>query len=99
MSFVYLGIILSGIVGMGIIDWRYRLAFFYDKGRTIFTVGIMFLIFLLWDIAGIALGIFFTGDSPYVTGILLAPELPLEELFFLVLLSYMPLVLYRKFIT
>ena len=99
MSFLYLAIILGGIVGMGIIDWHYKLAFFYDKKRTVLTVGSMVIVFLLWDIAGIALGIFFSGNSPYATGILLAPELPLEEPFFLLLLSYMPLVLYRKFAT
>lgn len=97
MQFAYLAVIMTGLIGMGTIDWRYKLALFYDVKRTILTVSIMVAIFLVWDIAGIALGIFFSGESPYVTGIMLAPELPLEEVFFLTLLSYMPLVLYRKF--
>lgn len=97
MQFAYLAVIIGGLVGMGIIDWRYKLALFYDKKRTILTVSIMVIIFLLWDVAGIFLNIFFSGESNYVTGVMLAPELPLEEVFFLTLLSYMPLVLYRKF--
>lgn len=99
MAITYLAIILSGLLGMGIIDWRYKLALFYDVRRTLSVVGIMVVIFLAWDIAGITLDIFFSGNSQYVTGILLAPDLPLEEVFFLTLLSYMPLVLYRKFST
>ena len=35
--------------------------------------------FLAWDLAGIALGIFFRAENPVSTGIVLAPELPLEE--------------------
>lgn len=97
MHVLYLTVICVGILGMGIIDWRYKLALFYNKRRTILVVGIMMAIFLAWDIIGISLGIFFSGSSPYTTGIMVAPELPIEEIFFLLLLSYMPLVLYRKF--
>jgi lycopene cyclase domain-containing protein len=49
--------------------------------------GVLF--FLIWDLAGIGLGIFFRGPSPLVTGILVAPEVPLEEIFFLTLLCYL----------
>ncbi len=99
MEGAYLAVILSGLLGMGIIDWRYKLALFYDAQRTLMTVTIMVAIFLAWDIAGIMLDIFFSGDSPYVTGVMIATDLPIEEVFFLTLLSYMPLVLYRKFST
>ncbi|NBQ97190.1 MAG: lycopene cyclase domain-containing protein [Microbacteriaceae bacterium] len=50
--------------------------------------------FLLWDGAGIALGIFFRGETSHLTGILVAPELPLEELFFLFLLNYTTLTIF-----
>ena len=51
------------------------------------TFGVLF--FLIWDLAGITLGIFFRGNPGLLTGIQLSPELPLEELFFLTLLCYL----------
>ncbi|MBT5248381.1 MAG: lycopene cyclase domain-containing protein, partial [Microbacteriaceae bacterium] len=39
-------------------------------------------------------GVFFRGGGPWMTGILLAPELPLEEVFFLAVLSYSTLLSY-----
>lgn len=55
------------------------------------------VVFLVWDVAGIALGIFFRGDAPHLSGLLLAPELPVEEVFFLILLSYNTLLVYQWF--
>ena len=48
----------------------------------------------LWDLAGIGLGIFFRGEPGLLTGVQLAPELPLEELFFLALLCYLTMNAY-----
>jgi lycopene cyclase domain-containing protein len=78
------------------IDYVRKLAFFYDAKRTIKTVVSGVGIFLLWDVLGIVFGIFFTGESRYDSGILLAPELPLEEIFFLTSLVYMTLLLIRE---
>ena len=60
-------------------------------------MGMTVALFLVWDLVGIALGIFFRGDAPHLSGLLLAPELPLEELFFLILLSYNALLAYLGF--
>ena len=97
MQFMYLLSICIGLIGMGFIDYRYKLALFYAPKRTLLVIFTMVLIFLLWDIAGTILGIFFSGGSRYILGVYVLPEIPIEELFFLTLLSYMPLVLYRKF--
>jgi lycopene cyclase domain-containing protein len=51
------------------------------------------LFFLAWDAAGIAFGVFRHVDSHWASGILLAPEFPVEELLFLLFLSYLTLVL------
>ncbi len=51
------------------------------------------ILFLAWDGAGIGLGIFFRGETSHLTGLLVAPELPLEEIFFLFLLNYTTLTL------
>jgi lycopene cyclase domain-containing protein len=50
--------------------------------------------FLVWDLAGIGLGIFFRGETSFMTGLQLAPELPIEELFFLTLLCYLSMNLF-----
>jgi lycopene cyclase domain-containing protein len=42
--------------------------------------------FLAWDLAGVGLGIFFEGEQDLLVGVDLAPDVPLEELFFLILL-------------
>lgn len=95
MNLLYLAGIIFSFAGMALLDWRYRLAYWHDDRRTILTVLIMTSIFIVWDICGISLGIFFSGHSPYMSGLYLFPEFPLEELFFLLFLSYFSLVAYR----
>ena len=90
----YLAALLVSLAGLGFIDWRHRVAVFADARRTLATVGIGVAVFLAWDLAGVELGIFFRGDSRYLTGIQVAPEVPLEELFFLTLLVYQTLLLW-----
>ena len=88
----YLGALLVSLGGLAVLDWRYRLAFWADWRRAALCVGLGALGFLAWDGAGLALGIFARGDSPHLTGLLLAPELPVEEAFFLALLCYTTLL-------
>ena len=51
--------------------------------------------FLLWDLAGISQGIFFRGTTEFMTGLQIAPELPVEEVFFLALLCYLTMNVFR----
>ena len=97
VPFLYLSLLLISILGLGALDHRHRLALFVSPRATVISIAVAVGVFLLWDIAGIALGIFFRGDAPHLSGLLLAPELPLEELFFLVLLSYNTLLFYLAF--
>jgi lycopene cyclase domain-containing protein len=95
MSIVYLAALLGAILGTGLLDWRHRLAFFGGAPwRTTIIVSVAVGFFLVWDVVGIREGIFFRGSGPWMTGVVLGPELPLEELFFLVLLSYSTLIVY-----
>lgn len=94
IGFSYLAIILLSFVGMGIIDYRYKLAGAKNLRGTIAVVLVAVVFFVLWDILGIVLGIFFSGESKYMSGIYLAPDFPVEELFFLAFLSYFTLVTY-----
>lgn len=75
-----------------LVDYRYKLAYFYDPRRAGFTIAIAMIFFIVWDIAGIGFDIFYEGAGRYTTGLLIGPHFPLEELFFLKLLSYTTLV-------
>jgi lycopene cyclase domain-containing protein len=68
--------------------------FFKDwlAGTVAIAVGVGF--FLAWDLFGISSGIFFRGETRGLTGLMLAPELPLEEVFFLTLLCYSTLEIF-----
>jgi lycopene cyclase domain-containing protein len=95
MMFFYLIGLLIGLAGMATIDYRYRLAFWRDRKRTLLTIGTAVGIFIVWDVLGIMLGIFSHGQSPFSLPFTIAPEFPLEELFFLALLCYCTLVIYK----
>lgn len=94
MGAVYLAALLISLGCMLLLDRRFRLFFWRDPiAATIVTVvGLAF--FLMWDVAGIVSGIFFRGEGTIATGILLAPELPIEEPVFLVFLVVCTMVIY-----
>lgn len=89
MGVLYLLGLLIALTGMVVLDRRFTLFFWRDwrRAAVILPTGIAF--FLVWDLAGIGLGIFFRGETSFMTGIQVAPELPLEEPFFLALLCYL----------
>lgn len=93
MSLAYLACVLVALAAMVLLDRRFRLVFWRDARRAAITLAIGLAFFLAWDVAGIALGVFARGASPAMTGIEVAPDLPLEEIFFLVFLCYLTLVL------
>ncbi|MDN4615660.1 lycopene cyclase domain-containing protein [Leifsonia sp. F6_8S_P_1B] len=93
MSLAYLACVLVALAAMVLLDRRFRLVFWRDARRASITLAVGLAFFLAWDAAGIALGVFARGESPAMTGIEVAPELPLEEVFFLVFLCYLTLVL------
>ena len=88
----YLAGLLLSIGAMALIDARWRLAFWNSPGASAAAVGAGTALLLLWDLVGIGFGVFFRGDSPWATGLVLAPELPVEEPVFLVFLCYLSLV-------
>ncbi|MET0975542.1 MAG: lycopene cyclase domain-containing protein [Leifsonia sp.] len=97
MTFAYLTALLLSIAGMVVLDWRYRLFFWRSPGRAAIVLVVGLVFFLAWDLVGIALGLFSRGETPYMTGILLAPELPIEEAFFLAFLCYLTMNLVALF--
>lgn len=89
LPFGYLAALAVSITGMVVLDRRFTLFFWRDARRAavVLTAGV--LSFLVWDVAGIGLGVFFRGETDFMTGVLIAHELPLEEVFFLTLLCYL----------
>lgn len=96
MQFAYLGFLLVSLMGLSFIDYRYKIALWVHPARTLKTLGIAIAVFVVWDLLGIVLGIFFHGGSQYSLPVRLLPEFPIEELFFLLLLTYVTLLIYVK---
>lgn len=94
MGYLYLLALLAGIGCMLLLDHRFRLFFWRDPAVAMLITVVGTGLFLVWDIAGIAAGVFFRGDGTIATGILLAPELPLEEPIFLIFLVLCTMVVF-----
>ena len=94
MSFLYLAALLVALVGMVVLDRRFRLFFWQGATRAGVVLAIGLVFFLVWDLQGIRLGIFFRGETSFMTGWQWAPELPLEEPLFLLLLCYLTMNVY-----
>lgn len=93
MSLAYLAVLLVSAGGVLLLDARYRLFCWQAPARAAAVLALGTAFFLAWDLAGIGLGVFFRGTGQYLTGIMLAPELPLEELVFLLFLCELTMVL------
>jgi lycopene cyclase domain-containing protein len=94
MGLLYLAALVVSLFGMTVLDRRFSLFFWRDARRAtiVLVTGVVF--FVLWDLFGIGTGIFFRGETSFMTGLQVAPELPVEELFFLALLSYLTMNVY-----
>lgn len=94
MGALYLAVLLISLGCMLLLDRRFELFFWRDavSASVVTVVGLLF--FLAWDVAGIANGIFLRGDAAIATGVVLAPELPLEEPVFLLFLVVCTMIIY-----
>lgn len=96
MTGLYAFFLLCSIAGLGILDYRFKLAVFNKPkqafGILVFAIGI----FILWDAAGILMNIFRIGDNSLLIGLRIG-EFPAEEVVFLALLNYTSLVAYCLF--
>ncbi|MCK0118257.1 lycopene cyclase domain-containing protein [Isoptericola sp. S6320L] len=93
-DFVYLGLLLGALGCMALIDHRARLLLFSAhpvRGAAVLLTGTA--VFLAWDVVAIGADYYERGGGA-MTGIELAPHLPLEELFFILFLCYVTLVLH-----
>jgi lycopene cyclase domain-containing protein len=92
VNFVYLGLLLMSLAGLITLDVRFKLAFAKNPKAAAIAIGAPYLLFVIWDFSGIASGIFFKGKSDLLTGLMVAKDFPVEELFFLALLCYSTLI-------
>jgi lycopene cyclase domain-containing protein len=88
VNFAYLAALAVSLTGMVLLDRRFGLFFWRDARRAAIVLPLGVAFFLVWDLGGILLGIFFRGQTEFMTGLLIGPELPIEEVFFLTLLCY-----------
>lgn len=88
ISFAYFAALAVALTGMVLLDRRFSLFFWRDARRAAIVLPLGVAFFLVWDLGGILLGIFFRGQNEFMTGVLIGPELPIEEVFFLTLLCY-----------
>ena len=93
MNAVYAAALMISIAGMVALDVRFSLVLRRHPVRGAIALAIGLIFFLAWDAVGIAQGVFRHVDSQWASGVILAPEFPLEELLFLFFLSYLTLVL------
>ncbi|MGM7669779.1 lycopene cyclase domain-containing protein [Microbacterium sp. A93] len=97
VPYLYLISLLVPTACMALLDRRFRLLLWRvprsNRRAGALTVGLGIVFFLAWDLAAIASGHYAAGQSAGMTGIMLAPELPLEEIVFITFLSYLTLVL------
>lgn len=94
-QFTYLTSLLVVIGCLALLDHRFKLAFWHDRRAAALAVGIGTLVFIAWDLFAIQAGIFNHGGSAYMLPTRIYKDFPLEELFFLILLCYQALLLYR----
>ena len=88
MKYTYLTILIFSIVGMTLLDYRYKLTFFKHARAATESTLVVMAVLLVTDIIGVNWKIFYTNPK-YVCGLFIGSEnIPIEELFFLFLLSY-----------
>lgn len=88
----YLSVLLLSLIGLYLLDRTHNLAFAKDPRRSFLAMVPAYLLFVVWDLAGIASGIFFRGENTLLIGLELIPDFPVEELVFLALLCYSTLI-------
>ena len=93
-SLVYLVSLVLVLTCMALTDRRWKLFFWADPRRAAVVFASGFALFLAWDLVALHFELYERGRSEYMTGIEVAPDLPVEELFFVAFLPYLTMVLH-----
>ncbi|MHA7303879.1 lycopene cyclase domain-containing protein [Arthrobacter sp. TMN-49] len=92
MSYLIILLLLLGC--MAALDARWKLFLFAHPWAAGAVLAVGTAYFLVWDVAAIAVGIFLHRDSHLMTGLMIGPQLPVEEAFFLLFLCYQTMILF-----
>jgi len=94
MTGAYLAVLLASCAGVGALDARWRLVLGErgSRGRALGVVVAGAVLLLGWDLVAIRAGFYGRGASDALLGVEVAPNLPVEELVFVVFLPYVTLV-------
>lgn len=92
IALAYLAVQAVSFAGIAVIDHRWKLAVFRAPAATVIAVTSAVALLLTWDVLGVRSGVFFRGQTDFMTGLQVAPEIPVEEVVFLAFLSYLALV-------
>lgn len=90
----YLIALLVSLAGMLTIDARHRVALWHRPGRSLAVIAAGAVGFVVWDLVAIGLGFYHLGAGSALSGIEVAPHLPVEEIVFVVLLCHLTLVVH-----
>ena len=95
MKALYLASLVVPLVCMALVDHRWRLFLFRRPRAALLLTAAGAVVFLVWDLIAISTRMYHRGASPAMTGLDLAPDLPVEELVFIVFLCYLTMVLHQ----
>jgi lycopene cyclase domain-containing protein len=91
----YLGALLVPLACMATVDRRWRLVLWSDWRRSVTVLVVGVVGFLGWDLLAIDQDFYRRGGTSLMTGVEIAPHLPLEEVFFVLFLCYFTLVMHQ----
>ena len=91
-ALVYPAVLVLSCAGMLVVDHRWKVAWFDRPSATALGIASCMTLLLTWDVLGVRSGVFFRGATDYMTGLTVAPEIPVEEIVFLYFLSHLALV-------
>ena len=94
-SLSYLATLLLSLAAMAAVDRRWRLVVWADPRRAVLVLAAGVVLFLVWDLEAVRHGFYRRGGTTLMTGIDVARDVPLEEVFFVTFLCYVTLVLHR----
>jgi lycopene cyclase domain-containing protein len=91
----YLAALVGSLACIALVDRRWRLVLWADPRRGLLVVAVGVVFFLAWDLLAVHYGFYRQSGSDLMTGIQIAPDVPVEELFFVAFLCYVTLVLHQ----
>ncbi len=94
-NFLYLSTLIFSLTCLIFLDYKQKLAWFWNSRKTALILLCNLLFFLVWDMVNISAGIIATNQKWVSGAYVFTPNLPIEEFLFLTLLGYQTLLLWR----